>query len=98
MTNATFSFSFAFSTREEYLANRAAWKANYKALSIAQREAKQELKTAFRAHDYATANPLIRLIASNKNVAGDLINGLGLAKMEAQRQYLAAHAEKSAVA
>lgn len=98
MTKATFSFSFSFSTREEYLANRAAWKANYKALSIAQREAKQGLKTAFRAHDYATANPLIRLIASNKNLASDLITGLGFAKIEAQRQYLAAHAEKSAVA
>lgn len=98
MTNATFSFSFAFSNREEYLTNRAAWKANYKALSSAQREAKQGLKTAFRAHDYATANPLIRLIDSNKTMASYLIAGLAFAKVEAQRQYLAAHAEKSGIA
>ena len=94
MTNATFSFVFNFTTREEYLANRAAWKTNYKALSTAQREAKQGLKKAFRAHDYATANPLLRLIASNKNLASDLITGLAFAKIQAQRQYVAAHAEE----
>lgn len=94
MTNATFSFVFSFSNRDEYLANRAAWKANYKALSIAQREAKQELKTAFRGHSYATANPLIRQIGCNKTMASYLITGLAFAKVEAQRQYVAAHAEE----
>ena len=98
MTNATLSFSFAFSftTREEYVAERAAWKANYKALSTAQRQAKIALKKAFRDHAYSAANSFIGEIASNKALARDLIEMLAKAKTEAQRQYLASKAEKLA--
>lgn len=96
MTNATFSFSFDFSTREEYLADRAAWKANYKALSTAQREAKMALKKAFRAHDYSTVNRMLSQIASNKATASDLLAALVSMKEEAQEQYLTAHAQKVA--
>lgn len=96
MTNATFSFSFNFTTRQEYLAERAAWKANYKDLSNAQREAKMALKKAFRAHDYSMANRMINQIASNKATARELLDALASAKEEAQEQYLAAHAQKVA--
>ena len=97
MTNATFSFAFSFTNREEYLAERAAWKANYKALSADQREAKMALKKAFREHAYSTANRIMSNIASNKALARDLIEMLAKAKVEAQRQYLAGKAEKLAV-
>lgn len=98
MTNTTFSFVFSFTTREEYLVERDAWKANYKALSAAQRGAKLDLKKAFRENDYSTANSRIRAIASNKASAHDLMDLLTSAKAEAQLQYLVSKAEKLAVA
>ena len=39
---------------------------------------------------------MISLIASNKATARELLDGLAAAKVEAQAQYLAAHAEKQA--
>lgn len=96
MTNATFSFSFNFTTREQYMAERAAWKANYKALTIAQREAKLELKKAFRADDYSTSGRLIGQVAFNKFRAREQLDALAAAKVEAQTQYLAAQSEKLA--
>lgn len=96
MTNATFSFSFNFTTREEYMAERAAWKANYKALSTAQREAKMALKKAFRDEDFRAVDRFMSEVASNKATARELLDTLAAAKVEAQAQYLAAHAEKQA--
>ena len=96
MTNATFSFSFDFTTREEYLADRAAWKANYKALTTAQRKAKIDLKKAFRDEDFRAVVRSMSDVASNKATARELLDALASAKEEAQAQYLAAHAQKVA--
>lgn len=96
MTNATFSFSFDFATREEYLADRAAWKANYKALTTAQRKAKMDLKKAFRDEDFRAVDRFMSEAASNKATARELLDTLAEAKQEAQEQYLVAHAQKIA--
>lgn len=96
MTNPTYAFEFNFTSREEYLAERAAWKDNYNALSSAQRAAKLALKQAFRDRDLRAASNLITEVGSKKAVATYLLGLLIEAKAEAQTQYLAAHAKKEA--
>jgi hypothetical protein len=90
MTHKTFAFSFNFTTREQYMTERAAWKANYKAMSVAQRDAKMALKKAFRDEDFRAVDRLMREVNSNKDTARTLLNGLASAKVEAQLQYLTA--------
>lgn len=96
MTNATFSFAFNFTSREQYLTERAAWKANYKALSSAQRTAKMALKQAFRDQDFRAVNQFMGEVVYNKDMARTLLETLVSAKEEAHRQYLAAHTDKQA--
>jgi hypothetical protein len=80
-----------FKTKEEYLAYRSAWKAEYKQLSYEIRETKKDIRELMRNREYAGGlqSSLIRQRAE----ATAMLEELKLAKVEAQRQYLAAKAQ-----
>lgn len=82
-----------FNTREEYLAYRAEWKANYKALSAEIRQLKLEIKNKDRAGEPVGALPY-KLRASQER-ATLMLQELKEAKQLANQQYLAAQMEKA---
>jgi hypothetical protein len=84
----TFSFVFAFQTREQYLDFRRHWKANYAALSKSLRDTKELIKATMRKREYA-GNHQIRLHALKQDASVQLSMLQG-AKQEANRQWLAA--------
>jgi len=85
-----------FNSKETYLAYRSEWKAEYKQLSHEIRETKKDIRELMRNREYAGGlqSSLIRQRAE----ATAMIEELKLAKIEAQRQYLAAKAQKEMVA
>ena len=88
--------TYTFNSKETYLAYRSNWRANYKALSQQIRETKHDIKEAMRAKEYAGSMQysLLKMRAQ----ATAMIEELKGAKQEAQRQYLAAHAEELVLA
>ena len=88
--------TYTFNSKETYLAYRSNWRANYKALSQQIRETKADIKETQRAKGYAGGMQysLLKMRAR----ATEMIEELKGAKQEAQRQYLAAHAEELVLA
>ena len=77
--------NFTFKTREEYLAYRQNWKAEYKAISSKIRNLKKEIKELQKAHQDAGKQQITRemLRLSQRNALVELAE----AKLEAARQY-----------
>jgi hypothetical protein len=77
---------FTFTNKEEYLAYRSAWKAEYKELSRTIRE----LKADIREIQKNEKNAGILQCSRNKErkAARTMLDDLKWSKMEAQRQYL----------
>ena len=84
--------TFAFNSKETYLAYRSNWKAQYNELSQQIRELKSDIRQTQQAKEYAGSMQyeLIKLRAR----ATFMLEQRELSKQEAQRQYLAAKAEK----
>lgn len=83
-----------FNTREQYLAARAAWKVEYKALSATIRNTRQAIKDADRNGEYS--GMLHFNLRQQQAQATAMLEELKAAKAEAQRQYLAAQLEEVA--
>src|SRR5262245_11271360 len=83
-----FSFAFAFRSRAEYLDFRLCWKADYVALSQSIRGLKALVKTTMRKHEHAgKGQSKLHVLAAEATVQ---LLMLKAAKLEANRQYLAA--------
>jgi hypothetical protein len=85
-----------FNSKETYLAYRSNWKATYKTLGQDIRIIKNDIKETQRAKGYAGSMQYEFLKMRKKATA--MIEELKLAKVEAQRQYLAAHSEELVLA
>ena len=77
-------FTFTFTTREEYLAQVAEWKTEYKELSKSIRLMKLEIKKESREKGYTY---LWYDLASLKQTANEMIGARHASKVEAARQY-----------
>lgn len=77
-----------FNSKETYLANRSNWKAQYKQLSQQIRELNNDIKDAQRHREYAGVMQYRKL--NLRKQATFMIEELKSAKVESQRQYLAA--------
>lgn len=82
--------TFTFTTREQYLAFVAQWKADYQQLSNEIRAAKLAYKAAQRSDVYRDIIKALGTILILKADARAAINLRHSAKEEAQRQYEAA--------
>ena len=83
-----FSFVFAFRSKAEYLDFRRCWKANYTALSQSIRGLKALVKATLRKRAYAGKEQSeLHVLAAEATVQ---LLMLKAAKLEANRQYLAA--------
>lgn len=87
--NNTPARAFAFTSRDTYVAYRAAWKAEYKQLSQDIRREKLEVKEAHRSGGLGYT--LSSSIRRHQARATDMLAELMDAKIEAQRQYVAEH-------
>lgn len=81
-----------FNSKETYLAYRSTWKAKYKSLSQTIRELKQETRERQRKNENAGYQQYY--LITQKKTARAMLTELEEAKAEAQRQYLAAKAQK----
>lgn len=88
--------TFTFNSKETYLAYRSNWKANYKALSQQIRELNNDIKVTQREKGYAGAMQYQKLKLRAQATA--MIEERKASRVEAQRQYLAAHAEELVLA
>lgn len=77
---------FTFTNKEEYLAYRSAWKAEYKELSKTIRELKVKIRNIQRNREYA--GKMQYALIKERKAARIMLDDLKLCKMEAQRQYL----------
>lgn len=77
-----------FNSKETYLAYRSSWKAQYNQLSQQIRELRLDIRDAQRNHEYAGAMQYQKL--KLRAQAAAMLEELAAAKVEAQRQYLAA--------
>ena len=75
---------FTFTNREEYLAQVAAWKEEYKELSKQIRAVKLEIKKESREMGYTY---LWYDLRSAKDIARSMINERHASKVQAARQY-----------
>lgn len=78
-----------FKTKEEYLAYRKQWKADYSQLTQEIRETKKEIRELQRNKNYAGTLQYHKLRL--REYASLMIKELKTAKIEAQMQYLAAY-------
>lgn len=83
----SYSFAFAFQTREQYLEFRRLWKQSYAALSKLLAAQKQLVRVTMRKREYAGESQR-RLVALKLDASVEL-SMLKAAKLEANRQYLA---------
>ena len=87
---------YTFNSKETYLAYRSNWRANYKALSQQIRELSNDIKVTQREKGYAGAMQYQKLkLRAQATAAIEEMKG---ARVEAQRQYLAAHSEELVLA
>lgn len=77
---------FTFTNKEEYLAYRSAWKAEYKELSQTIRELKANIRETQKNREYA--GRMQYALIKERKAARTMLDDLKLSKMEAQRQYL----------
>jgi hypothetical protein len=84
--------TFTFTNKETYLAYRSEWKANYKNLSQEIRTLKADIRETQQAKGYA-GSMQYRLLKL-RDEATAMIEERKASKVEAQRQYLAAHSEE----
>ncbi len=82
------TFIFAFQTKAEYLEFRQCWKESYAAFSESIRELKSLIRATMRQRDYAGKHQ--SELHAQKAVATVQLAMLRSAKLEANRQYLAA--------
>lgn len=85
-----------FNSKETYLAYRSNWKAQYKQLSQSIRELTSDIKETQRANGYAGQAQYQKL--KLRAQAKAMLEELAAAKVEAQRQYLAAKEEEMVMA
>jgi len=92
--------TFTFTTREEYKAQVATWKANYAELSATIRAAKLAFKEAERQmqakYTSATWNAwydAYKTLNNLRDTARQALEDRAASKIEAQRQYLAAQVQ-----
>lgn len=83
-------FNFTFKTREEYVAWRANWRAEYAKLSADIRKAKLEYKQDQRDGGCPTRGYIFDM----KNAASNMILERMASKVEANRQYLASKGQE----
>jgi hypothetical protein len=83
-------FTFTFTTKEQYLEFVADWKHDYAKLSADIREGKKEMRETMRNRQYAGGTQ--NWLRSSAAEATDMIAMRKAAKVEAQKQYLAAKA------
>lgn len=82
-----------FNTKEEYLAYRSEWRAEYKQLSQNIRALKAETRKSCHNITWEEALKLWKL----KKKATEMLTERKESKIESQRQYLAAHAVETTV-
>lgn len=75
-----------FTNKEEYLAYRSAWKAEYKELTRTIRQLKADIRQTQKEKEYAGGMQYTLIL--ERRAANTMIEDLKLSKMEAQRQYL----------
>lgn len=81
MTNLTFT------DRASYLAFRKDWKVRYAELTLEIRQAREDIKAAYREGNDSRAATLQYRKACLRRDANSFMNTLTEAKLEAQRQY-----------
>lgn len=77
---------FTFTNKEEYLAYRSNWKAEYKELSKTIRELKDEIRETQK--NKINAGRMQYDLIKKRKAARFMMDDLKFSKMEAQRQYL----------
>lgn len=77
---------FTFTNKEEYLAYRFAWKAEYKELSNTIRQLKADIRKTQKERSYA--GTMQYTLIKERKAARTMLEELKLSKEEAQRQYL----------
>lgn len=77
---------FTFTNKEEYLAYRSAWKAEYKELSKTIRELKADIRETQKNRIHAGG--MQYTLIKERKAARSMLDDLKLSKIEAQRQYL----------
>jgi len=80
-----------FTNKEEYLAYRSNWKAEYKQLSKDIRTLKAEMRESGHQITWSEFSQLKKL----KTNATEMLDALKQAKVEAQKQYLASKANQT---
>jgi hypothetical protein len=77
---------FTFTNKEEYLAYRSNWKAEYKELSNTIRQIKSDIRMTQKNREYA--GRMQYTLIKERKAAASMLEDLKLSKAEAQRQYL----------
>lgn len=85
-----------FNNRTSYLSWTSEWKSSYRAASLALRKLKLDFKQAQRENAWAAESKLRSEIRAAKNNANQMLEERQASKIEAQRQFLAERAARTA--